>query len=378
MKPTLAFDVSLATVADALRTVNGSAVVETGPLGSATSLFLRGGESNMVRVLLDGVPFNDPFGGWVYWSRVPREDASRIEVVDGSDILHSVTGREEKALNFFDTMDLPYAIQDQIPGDYIEDAFVINFGRWLGDRQCYLDPKKFTNPQLRLTSAMTISGTAGLVTNTTSLTVIARVIDDTPPPPLGFILSKEVYNWTTLASGDMRIPLPRDRAYKAVMLSDLLTTVEPQTSITNIKLTVDNDRWIPYNMKTEHLMMKNLQDYGLAAEDIRILKDTTFTWLSNIFYKTQCYPGMTGATAKAQCTVVAGESCTGIMTTGETAAIKFRVRGMCPHSSLYLPFGDSRTPEDFLDPSGTAALDLIATQGGAGADGRVVVQQLRV
>jgi len=35
-------------------------------------------------VLLDGIPFNDPFGGWVYWSRVPLESTDRVEVVDGS------------------------------------------------------------------------------------------------------------------------------------------------------------------------------------------------------------------------------------------------------------------------------------------------------
>jgi iron complex outermembrane recepter protein len=48
---------------------------------------LRGiGPSGVSRtlVLLDGVPFNDPFGGWVYWSRVPLEATDRIEVVDGS------------------------------------------------------------------------------------------------------------------------------------------------------------------------------------------------------------------------------------------------------------------------------------------------------
>ena len=31
-------------------------------------------------VLLDGVPLNDPFGGWVYWNRVPRSLISRIRV----------------------------------------------------------------------------------------------------------------------------------------------------------------------------------------------------------------------------------------------------------------------------------------------------------
>ena len=34
-------------------------------------------------VLLDGVPFNDPFGGWVYWTRVPLSGVDRIEVTEG-------------------------------------------------------------------------------------------------------------------------------------------------------------------------------------------------------------------------------------------------------------------------------------------------------
>ncbi|HVO36425.1 MAG TPA: TonB-dependent receptor plug domain-containing protein, partial [Gemmatimonadales bacterium] len=72
----------IATVADALRTVNASAVVETGPLGSATSLFLRGGESNMVLVLLDGVPLNAP-GGAVDLANLTTDDVERIEIVRG-------------------------------------------------------------------------------------------------------------------------------------------------------------------------------------------------------------------------------------------------------------------------------------------------------
>ncbi|HXH13647.1 MAG TPA: TonB-dependent receptor [Alphaproteobacteria bacterium] len=47
---------------------------------------LRGiGPSGVSRtlVLLDGVPLNDPFGGWVYWSKVPLESIERVEVVRG-------------------------------------------------------------------------------------------------------------------------------------------------------------------------------------------------------------------------------------------------------------------------------------------------------
>ncbi|HUY14011.1 MAG TPA: TonB-dependent receptor [Terriglobia bacterium] len=34
-------------------------------------------------VLEDGIPINDPFGGWVYWDRVPRAAVERIEVAEG-------------------------------------------------------------------------------------------------------------------------------------------------------------------------------------------------------------------------------------------------------------------------------------------------------
>ena len=54
---------------------------------TAQGVSLRGiGPSGVSRtlVLVDGVPNNDPFGGWVYWSRVPLESSERIEVVDSS------------------------------------------------------------------------------------------------------------------------------------------------------------------------------------------------------------------------------------------------------------------------------------------------------
>ena len=34
-------------------------------------------------VLLDGVPHNDPFGNWVYWSKIPKTQIETIEVAEG-------------------------------------------------------------------------------------------------------------------------------------------------------------------------------------------------------------------------------------------------------------------------------------------------------
>src|SRR4029453_17886481 len=76
---------SAQTVDDLLREVPGfslfrrSSSLVANPTTQGVSL--RGiGPSGVSRtlVLLDGVPLNDPFGGWVYWSKVPLESIERI------------------------------------------------------------------------------------------------------------------------------------------------------------------------------------------------------------------------------------------------------------------------------------------------------------
>ncbi len=53
-------------------TAQGVSLRGLGPSGASRSL-----------LLLDGVPLNDPFGGWVTWSQLPRESLARAELVRG-------------------------------------------------------------------------------------------------------------------------------------------------------------------------------------------------------------------------------------------------------------------------------------------------------
>lgn len=45
---------------------------------------LAGNAGSRTLVLADGLPLNDPFGGWVYWNRIPEAAIDRIEVVRGA------------------------------------------------------------------------------------------------------------------------------------------------------------------------------------------------------------------------------------------------------------------------------------------------------
>jgi outer membrane receptor protein involved in Fe transport len=79
-----------ATLDDALRQVPGFSLFRRS--GSRTAnpttqgVSLRGvGASGASRavIIADGVPLNDPFGGWVYWSRLPRASIDTVEVLRG-------------------------------------------------------------------------------------------------------------------------------------------------------------------------------------------------------------------------------------------------------------------------------------------------------
>jgi vitamin B12 transporter len=71
------------TVAEALRTVPGVSVSQSGNPGALTQARIRGSESNHVLVLIDDVPVNDFANGDFNFADFPLEDVERIEVIRG-------------------------------------------------------------------------------------------------------------------------------------------------------------------------------------------------------------------------------------------------------------------------------------------------------
>jgi outer membrane cobalamin receptor len=70
-------------LADLLVSTPGAMMIRNGGPGTVTSLFVRGGESNYNKVLLDGVPLNEP-GGTFYFNNITTENLDRVEIVRGA------------------------------------------------------------------------------------------------------------------------------------------------------------------------------------------------------------------------------------------------------------------------------------------------------
>ena len=75
----------LRTVEEVLRSVPGVSVQQAGQVGTQTSVFVRGSNSNHVVVLIDGMNFNDPStpNGAIDFAHLLTDNLDRIEVVRG-------------------------------------------------------------------------------------------------------------------------------------------------------------------------------------------------------------------------------------------------------------------------------------------------------
>ncbi len=125
------------TVDDALRQATGFTLFRRS--GSRTAnptiqgVSLRGvGASGASRavVLADGIPLNDPFGGWVYWGRVPRTSLNRVEIVrGGASNLYGTDGLGG-AVNLItkDTRELDFALEASYGNQQTPDLSVYGGG----------------------------------------------------------------------------------------------------------------------------------------------------------------------------------------------------------------------------------------------------------
>jgi vitamin B12 transporter len=66
-----------------LQDVPGVSVNRTGPIGRQTTVFVRGGSSNATRVIVDGVPVNEP-GGYFEFGNQLAAGVDQVEVVRGA------------------------------------------------------------------------------------------------------------------------------------------------------------------------------------------------------------------------------------------------------------------------------------------------------
>ena len=316
-----------------------------------------------------------------------HDDIDKIELVDGSDTLVSVSGIELQALDFYHFGKDVYRYVDESGAAVQHEAFIIPFGRFIGDPEYYFDPKRFTNPQLKITTSLTIDAAAGFATGTLSLSAIAKVFSEVPPAAKGFFMLKNLYSFTTVASGDETVNMPRDYPYRAIMVRAFESGTAFETDLTNLKLSCDNDAFIPFDLSSGDLVRHNVDWRGkinLELKSFRTDSDVISLWLPYIDVAlATSLVDFDVATIEAasvnNITLQLIELTTSPSVAKATAdsAQLIKAVGYAPFFTVCYPFGDLIGQPDYFPSTKYGNIDLKLTQGGAGAAASVVLQQVR-
>jgi len=316
-----------------------------------------------------------------------HDDISKIELVDGSNVITSLSMMEAQALEFFCTKKKPFMQLSEAASGTQKESALILFGRYLGDPDYYLDPTKFDNLQLQLVHNLTISATAGFATGTGKVSVFAHILEDGFGPVRGYMMSKEKKSWTTSSSGDEITKLPVDHPYKLLLIKALVSLSRFDEVITQVKLGVDEDSFIPFDLRGRHLAYFNEQWFGQLEQTKTILSADDGTVLMDLFdikhANALCTADDHIATVES---LDAEQVSLGLydMTTPGTPALQstakggvLQVRGGMLHSCLAYPFGNPNDPDTYLDVRDYGSVELTCTQGTASAAAAIVLQQLR-
>ncbi|MCK5138349.1 MAG: hypothetical protein KAQ85_00770 [Thermodesulfovibrionia bacterium] len=307
----------------------------------------------------------------------PAKIISKIELVDGSDVLYSLSGIQSQAVSWYHNRVLPWNSLRYISTVQAIATFHMDFGRNLFDEEIALNPNKFMNLQLKITHNLASGGCTGTVA---TMAVFAQVFEESVTPR-GFFMHKEIIDLDIAStSAHLYTDLPTDFPIRKLFIASLYPGEQPWESFNKIKLTEDDQKRIIINdMKTsDWLKMVNRQDWIVEE----LMGNDTDGGVAHYITPTYNIGNAIGSNVSDNAVVVSNDQYGGRITlTGDDAEqTMMLIRGLCPHGAVEFPFGKQEDPGDWYDVHLRKNVKLDITTGSTASTSatiQVFLQQFR-
>jgi hypothetical protein len=250
-----------------------------------------------------------------------------------------------------------------------------------------MDFTRYKNPQVKITSniaAIRAAGATGFVAASLKATIVAKIMENVPRSPY-FLSAKELQSFTSAASGEYRIDLPVDLTYRMLMLRAWKQESDIDEIISDIKLTMDSDKFVPVNRKVHQLDAEAFCEYGVGRikHDIITQHQSAFRLMFNkepsllVYPWEDASPPIIGvryawsSEGKLDLTDNAGT----LITTDQ--AFTCVEEGHALHATLPIVFGQIYAPDTWLNPRQYNKFEAVLTQATASAAVSLVAEQVK-
>lgn len=324
-----------------------------------------------------------------------------IEVVaDGSKVLYSLTPREIEKRYETEHGHALNVVQSEAAAAVQRAVFPIMFGRKLYDAPMFLPLSRYNDVQLRVTYSPTIAADGGFATGTTTFDVQLIITPQAELPSyLGTLITKTIKAFTSAASGDDATKLSLLNRIRNIGIYAYEANVSDLTDITRVLLRANAGDQILFDADILQFYQLNRELFGaeivhtarLFAQD----NDTFDTRIGNIaVWDISIALAMSDANdtfslvnidAYTGDRVVIGLQDADITAGAETFATRatdtelyITTRSFGPSYFGLIPFMYVDAPEGYLNTLAYSELEVVLTQGGAGADTRISTQELEI
>lgn len=305
---------------------------------------------------------------------------TKIELVDGSDVLYSLNGYEADAADWYSNGVIRSPWNVYLSGLDTQRFIHINFGRFLWDPVLAFDPKRFTNPQLKITLDIDAGGASA---SANKIQVLANLFDEKRIIPLGFLMHKELKSYAMAASAHEYTDLPTDYPYRKLFVRSQTAGTEGCQLVNNIKLSEENDKRVIVDDDPVDI----LRSLGSISKPyFEHIIGYVGTSATNGF----CTPTerVNGVCQRWALTAGAGEIAFydgdggrfKVIAATLASNMQVLVNGWAPHATWEIPFGDQQDMNDWFDVAklGNLKADITATSGASSSNTtQIFLQQLR-
>lgn len=310
----------------------------------------------------------------------PINCITKVELVDGSDVLYSLSGPEIDAIDWYELKRVRSPWKVALNGNYTDQYIGLHFGRFLWDPQLALIPGKFKNPQLKISLDV---DAGGQTPTTNKLEVFAALFDEKAITPMGFLMHKEIKNYAMGAATHEYTDLPTDFPYRKLFIRQKTLGTEPNQVLAHIKLAEEFDKKVILDHDA------NILANVIMCQSPPYIEHWLYAITTSQLY-IMCTPTTRTAGVAAEWAETAAAAVSFSVYDGDGGRLKVIgsagrnaqvfVEGWLPHGVWELPLCDPNNIEDFYDVSKikNLRLDLLSAAGRTSSDTvQVFLQQLR-
>jgi hypothetical protein len=302
---------------------------------------------------------------------------ARIELVDGGTVYASMDGPQVCAAFCYEAGKYPPVWTDQRANAGQGATFPIRFGRYLGDPLRNFDPTKLRNPQIRITWINNALHLAGSKT----LGIRGKIMDGVPGAS-SCLFTTAVRTFVTAAAGIEVTELPTDYPIRKLYVQAEWYRLSTPTAITWLRLDCDEGKFIAFDNSGWDLAEWAEEEFGQFQMrqwfNVNSL-DWLQTWLGMTYGAVMntetANTFVNGRTTATNAVQVVGASDAGVALA--LADVECVGIGVLPHDVYVYTFGVQDDPASWFNAGAYRKVKLNLTQGFAGINCTILVQQDR-